>query len=158
MMRNFLLCMVTIFTSSFFTNCEGQANLPKEMPPNTEIIYISEGGMLPSFFKIVISGKTMNVTKQSAETDRKEVVRESKLSDDELNSLYQTFVENKFDSIRPNEKIVVPDGKSRSIELKFDQKRFYAIKGDGIETTPTDAERFNNIENAFSALIKKYGK
>lgn len=150
--------MITIFASSLFTSCGGQTKLPKEMPPKTEIIYISEGGMLPSFFKIVISGNTMKVTEQSAETDRKEVVREAKLSDDELKNLYRIFVENKFDSIRPNREIQVPDGKTRSIELKFDQQRFYAIKGDGIETTQTDAERFNNIENAFSALTKKYGK
>jgi hypothetical protein len=147
---------------SLFTSCEGQAKLPKEMPkempPNTEIIYISEGGMLPSFFKIIISSHTMKVTERSVETDQKEVVREAKLSDDELKTLYRTFVENRFDSIRPNEEIKVPDGKTRSIELKFDQTRFYAIKGDGIETTQTDAERFNNIENAFRELIKRYSK
>jgi hypothetical protein len=158
-MRKFVLCIITIFVSSLFTGCEGQAKLPKELPkelpPNTEIIYISEGGMLPSFFKIVISGNTMKVTEQSVETGRKEVIREVKLSDDEVKTLYRIFVENKFDSIRPNKKIEVPDGKTRSIELKFDQQSFYAIKGDGIETTQTDGERFNNIEKAFSVLIKR---
>lgn len=157
-MRKLLLCMITIFASSLFTSCQGQTKLPKEMPPNTEIIYISEGGMLPSFFKIIISGRTMKVTERSAETNQKEVVRETKLSDDELKNLYRIFVENRFDSIRPNEEIKVPDGKTRSIELKFDQTRFYAIKGDGIETTQIDAERFNNIENAFRELIKRYSK
>jgi hypothetical protein len=128
------------------------------MPPNTEIIYISEGGMLPSFFKIIVSSHTLKVTERSAETNQKEVVRETKLSDDELKNLYRIFVENRFDSIRPNEEIKVPDGKTRSIELKFDRTSFYAIKGDGIETTQSDAERFNNIENAFRELIKRYGK
>jgi hypothetical protein len=157
-MRKVSLCIITIFASALFTSCIGQTKLPKEMPPNTEIIYISEGGMLPSFFKIIISSHTMEVTKRSAETNQKEVVRETKLSDDELKNLYRIFVENRFDSIRPNEEIKVPDGKTRSIELKFDQTRFYAIKGDGIETTQIDAERFNNIENAFRELIKRYGK
>jgi hypothetical protein len=157
-MRKPLLCIITIFASALFTSCTGQTKLPKELPPNTEIIYISEGGMLPSFFKIIINSHTMKVTERSVKTDQKEVVRETNLSDDELKNLYRSLVENRFDSIRPNEEIKVPDGKTRSIELKFDQTRFYAIKGDGIETTPTDAERFNNIENAFSKLIKRHGK
>jgi hypothetical protein len=147
-----------ILASSLLTSCQGQTELPKELPPNAEIIYISEGGMLPSLFEIVIGGHTMKVTERSPETSQKEVVREAKLSDDELKNLYRSFVENRFYSIRPNEEIHVPDGKSRSIQLKFDQKRFYAITGDGIKTTQVDAESFNNIEKAFRELIKKHAK
>ena len=132
--------------------------MPKELPPNTEIIYISEGGFAPSFFSIAISGGKMKVTDRPTGNAEKETVWETKLNDDELKNLYGIFVENKFDLIRPNEPSEVADGKSRSIELKFGGKQFYAVIGDGIKTTQNHAERFRNIENAIESLVKNYGK
>jgi len=75
-----------------------------------------------------------------------------------MKNLYRIFVENKLDSIRPNKDMEVADGKSRSIELKFDEQKFYAVIGDGIKATEKHGERFRNIENAVSDLVRKYGK
>lgn len=127
------------------------------MPSHAELIYIAKGGFVPSFFSIVISGNSMKVTDRPANS-QKEQVWEAKLSDGEVKRLYQVFVENDFDLSNPNKEIYVPDGKSRSIELKFDRQRFYATVGDGIKSSKGNTDRFHNIENAFGALIKKYRK
>lgn len=157
-MKNALLCLLTILATSFVTACDAQTRLPVDMPPNTEITYISGGGFLPSFFRIVIAGDTMKVTDQSPKTGQKEIVWAAKLSDDEVKTLYRAFVENRFDSIEPNKEVVVPDGKFRSMELKFGPQRFYAVMGDGIKAAKSHADRFHNIENVLGALIKKYRK
>ena len=161
-MTKFWLCVLAIFASSIFSSCEAQTKpeaqtkLPKELPPSVEIIYISQGSFAPTFFSPVIAGDTMKVVDEPPDAERKRFSWNAKLNDDDLKNLYQVFVENKFDSIKPNEKIDVPDGKSRSIELKFDGKRFYAVKGDGIETTKVSGERFNNVEKAVGDLVKKH--
>ena len=136
-----------------FSNCEGQSKLPKDLPSNAEIIYISDGGLLPSLFRVEIRGTTMKITENSEKTERKDFVREVKLSDNELKNLYQTFVENKFDSIKPNKNPEVADGKMRSIELKFDGKLFFGINGDGINPPKGHGERFGKIEDAISKLV-----
>ena len=155
-MKILLLYIVTILASSLLTVCEGQTKLPKELPPNAEIIYASAGGLLPSFFQINIDGSLMTVS--DAPAGGQQNVWQAKLSDADLKNLYQSFVENKFDSIRPNKEVAVADGKYRSIELKFGETRFYAVRGDGIETTKTDGERFNKVEDAFTDFVNKYKK
>ena len=146
-----------VFASSFLASCEAQSKLPKEMPPNAELIYVSEGGFVPSFFRILISGNTMKITDRPANVQT-EQVWEAKLSDGEVKRLYQVFVDNEFDLSKPNKEINVPDGKSRSIELRFGQQRFYAVIGDGIKSAKDNTDRFHNVENAFGSLVKKYRK
>lgn len=145
--------MAILLFLMIFTSCDGQTKLPLEMPSNIEIIYTSDGGMLPSLFRVEINRQIMKITRNSEETNRKDIIREVKLNEDELKNLYRTFVENKFDSIKPNEEIHVADGKFRSIELKFGDKIFYGINGDGINPPKGHGERFKKIEDAIDKLI-----
>lgn len=145
-----------LFFLSIFTSCNGQTNLPKELPSNIEIIYTSDGGMLPSLFRVEINRQMMKITKNSPETNRKDVIREVKLKEGEVKDLYQAFIENNFDFIKPNEEIHVADGKYRSIELKFGDQKFYGINGDGIQPPKGHGERFKKIEDAIGKLISEH--
>ena len=158
MILKFKKIILVMSLLSIFSSCEAQTKLPKDLPSNAEIIYISEGGFSPSFFRVEIVGLKMKIKKQSAETQNQEITSEAELSAAEVQNLYKVFVENKFDSLKPNEDMGVADGKSRSIELKFDQNRFYATNGDGVEPPKGHAERFRKIEDAIGKLIAAHSK
>ena len=158
MMRTIRICLMTIFMSALFGGCHAQTTLPRDMPAGVEIAYESGGGIAPTMFTVAIKGRAMRIGDQSAGADRKERVSAATLTEDELKTLYQAFVENRFDSIEPNKRVMVPDGKYRSMELRFGEKRFYAVMGDGIKAQKDHAERFRNIENVFGVLVKKYRK
>ena len=112
----------------------------------------------PTLIKVKNAKVRLDYGKKSAETQNKEITSETELSAAEVQNLYKVFVENKFDSLKPNKDMGVADGKSRSIELKFDQNRFYAINGDGYAPPKGHAERFSKIEDAIGKLIAVHSK
>jgi hypothetical protein len=153
MMKLLLLFLMLVMLST----CEAQSKLPKEMPAGTVMTYTSGGGFVPSFFSAKVSGTKLTITSRSAQA-RKEVGDESTLSDDEVNALYQAFVESKIDTLKPNQDIGVADGRSRTIELKFGESRYFAINGDGYDPPKGHGERFKKVEDAFGKIISAHKK
>lgn len=127
-------------------------NLPVPMAKPTSVT------IKPTLIKVNDAKIRLGYGKKSAETQNQEITSETELSAAEVQNLYKVFLENKFDSLKPNKDMGVADGKSRSIELKFDQNRFYATNGDGIEPPKGHVERFSKIEDAIGKLIAAHSK
>ena len=137
--------------------CEAQSKLPKEMPADAVMSYTSGGGMVPTFFSAKVIGNKLTVTSRSPE-DGHESSDESTLTGDEVKTLYQAFIDNKIDTLKPDQDIGVADGKSRTIELKFGGSRYFAINGDGYDPPKGNGERFKKIEDAFGKIITAHKK
>ena len=128
------------------------SDLPKDLPAQAEIHYNSQGGMVPTSYRIDIVGAKMTVTSRQPTPGENQSVEESTITEAERQELYRSFVENHFESLKPNENLMVADGRSRSIELKFGDKRFFVINGDGYSPPDGHLARFLNIEAAFKKL------
>lgn len=133
-----------------------KSDLPKEMPADTEMNYNENGGMSPFYKSIKISGKQLSIEEVTPEVREKKTFT-VEISDADKNELYQTFVANKFDLIKNDERgEIVYDAGSRGISIFYNNKSFGVSSGDNSPLSGENSKRWSNVCAAFTKLEAKY--
>ena len=103
----------------FIQGCEAQSRMPKEMPEKVRISLNESGGMMRAYKKIEIEEGSLEIEelKSGQQSPQKRTI---KITREELAALYQVFAENKFDTIKNDERGgVVHDAGSERITISF---------------------------------------
>ena len=153
-MKLFVLIMSSLF---FIQGCAAQSELPAKMPEKITVSWNLTGGMSRSYTKVRIAegvlefeelkGGRQNSRKWSAKVSREDLVK-----------LYQTFVENRFDTIKNDKREgIVYDAGSESISISINKlKSFGVTYGKNSPLSGKNLERYQKVKRAIDELIAKY--
>ena len=137
--------------------CDAQTKLPKEMPEKITIYLNESGGMMRAFKKIRIDEGVLEFEelKGGQQTAQK---WSAALKREDLANLYQTFVENKFDTIKNDERQgIVYDAGSESISISINKlKSFGVTYGKNSPLSGKNLQRYQAVRRALDDLIVKY--
>lgn len=151
-MKILILLMLIMFAS-----CEAQSKLPKEMPSDVEMNFNENGGMTPYFTSIKIKGESLNYKARLPQTGQKEITWTANISGADKAKLYQLFVENKFDSIKNEErKGIVYDAGSEGVNISFGKESFQVSSGANSPLSSQNQTRYHAVADEFEKLAKKY--
>jgi len=152
------LFSIIILSLCFIQGCEAQeTQLPKEMPEKITIYLNESGGMMRAYKRIRIDerllefeelkGNRQNPQKWSANVSREDLAK-----------LYKTFVENKFDTIKNDErKTIVYDAGSESISISINKLKSFGITyGKNSPLSGKNLARYQAVRRAFDDLIARY--
>ena len=146
-----------LFLMVFFTSCEAQSKLPKQMPADLRISFSENGGMSPYFKNILIEGETIKYKARMPQEGQKIIEWMAKISNDDRAKLYQLFIENKFDTIK-NEKRngIVYDAGSEGVSISFGKDSFQVSYGANSPLSETNQKRYRAVAIEIENLAKKY--
>ncbi len=149
---NILHTLVLLITSALMIPCNAnnsQSNdLPAEMPDDVEIKFYEGGGMLPVYKKIEITSGRI-VVEQRSFNDEKATTSSADVSKQELAALYKVFVENRFDSIKNEErKQTVLDAPTENISIRAGTQTFRVSSGMNDPLSKENAELYKNVKAA----------
>jgi hypothetical protein len=157
-MKTILLGLLVALMNFSAVECSAQASrLPKEMPEGVEINFNQNAGMIFAFTKIEIVNLTLSVEEKAA--DEKQARKWSaKIEKSELENLYKHFVENKFDTIKNDErKGIIFDAGSEGISLNAGTGAYYSISyGPNSPLSGDNLKRYQTIAGAIKTLRSKY--
>src|SRR6266700_8208872 len=98
-MKIFLIILSLFFAA----NCEAQSHLPKQMPNELHISSSISGGMLRAYTRITIDGRDLKF--EELKGNQPEPLKWSAtINDEDLASVYKAFVDNRFDTIKNDER------------------------------------------------------
>lgn len=123
-MKLFVVMILSLF---LIQGCEAQTKLPAEMPEKITVYLNESGGMMRAYKKItidegVLEFKELKGGQQNPQKWSANVVRE------DLEKLYKIFVENKFDTIKNDErKGIVYDAGSESISISVNKLKSFGV-------------------------------
>lgn len=142
--------------SNCFANPFQKTKLPKEIPENFRIKFSENGGMAPEWNSIEISGDEIFITDKKMD-DNIEKKWFAKISKEDKVSLYNTFVENKFDLIENDEqKEIVYDAGSESIYIRADKVSKNVMYGMNSPLSGRNLSRYKTVKKAIANFEKKY--
>lgn len=151
------LLAILIFSLLMIQGCEAQTQLPKEMPEKITIRLNESGGMMRAYKKITIDEGILEFEelKGGRQTAQKWTAAVSR---EDLEKLYQTFVENRFDTIKNDERQgIVYDAGSESISISINKlKSFGVTYGKNSPLSGKNLQRYQTVRRAVDDLIAKY--
>jgi hypothetical protein len=146
-----------ILSLFFIHGCAAQSKLPAEMPARITVYFNEGGGMTRAFKKITIDEGVLEFEElKSSQTNSQSW--SAKVSAGDLAKLYRTFVENKFDAIKNDErKGIVNDAGSESISISVDKMKSFGVTyGKNSPLSGSNLERYQKVRRALDDLIGKY--
>lgn len=150
--------LVFIILSLFLINgCDAQSKLPAQMPEKITIYLNESGGMRRAYKKItidegVIEFKELKGGQQNPQKWTATVARE------DLANLYKILVENKFDTIKNDEReAIVYDAGSESISISINKLKSYGVTyGKNSPLSGKNLQSYQAVRRAVYDLIEKY--
>lgn len=133
-----------------------KSELPEQMPDDVEMTYNENGGMSPAYTQIKVSGKLLFVETKTIQ-DKTPNSWSAEITADDQKKLYQAFVDNKFDTVKNDErKEIVYDAPSSGIYIKAGKLYKNISSGDNSPLSGANAKRWRNVHTAFTELEAKY--
>jgi hypothetical protein len=157
-MKTFLLGLIIVMMNFSAMECDAQTSrLPKEMPEKTEIRFSNNGGMLNAYTKILIANQTISVEEKKGNQQNPQKWT-AKIEKTEQENLYQIFVENKFDTIKNDErKGIVYDAGSESVFLNLGNGKSYGVTySKNSPLSGSNLRRYQIIAKAIQDLRAQY--
>ena len=158
-MKTVLLGLIAALVSfsAFECSAQRQSKLPARMPEDVKIEFHKNAGMIFAFTKIEIAGGTINV-EEKAGNEQKPRKWSAKIEKSELEELYRLFVENRFDTIKNDErKGIVYDAGSEGVSISAGiDFSFNVSYGPNTPLSGDNQKRYQKIANAINALRAKY--
>ena len=123
-MKLFVIIMLSLFLAE---GCAAQTQLPAELPEDIVISLNASGAMSRSYKKIRIENGVLEF--EQTKNNRLDLEKWSvKISREELVKLYKTFIENKFETIKNDErKGTAYDAGSESISISINKTKSFSI-------------------------------
>lgn len=154
-MKLFVIIILSLFLNQ---GCEAQATkLPAEMPEKITVYLNESGGMRRAYKKITIDDGVLEFVElkggqQNPQTWSASVARE------DLIKLYKTFVENKFDTIKNDERQgIVYDAGSESISISVNKLKSYGVTyGKNSPLSGNNLQKYQAVRRALDELVAKY--
>lgn len=141
----------------FVQGCAAQSNLSPEMPENLEINFQKSGGMSRSYQKISINKEALEFEEL---TDFQKGAQKwsAAVSPEETAELYRVFVENKFDTIKNDErKEIVYDAGSESISISDGADNFFrATYGKNSPLSGLNLQRYQRVKKAIDEFVAQH--
>jgi hypothetical protein len=151
------LSVIIIFSLFLIQSCEAQTALPKEMPENIRVYLNESGGMRRAYTKVTIDEGMLEFEQLTGgQTGAQKW--SARLSPEDLAKLYKTFVENKFDTVKNDERQgIVYDAGSESISISINKlKSFGVTYGKNSPLSGDNLKRYRAVRSALDDLIAKY--
>ncbi|HEY0459953.1 MAG TPA: hypothetical protein VGC97_12515 [Pyrinomonadaceae bacterium] len=151
------LSVIIIFSLFLIQGCEAQTALPREMPENITVYLNESGGMRRAYTKVTIDEGMLEFEQLTGgqATAQKWSAR---LAGEDLARLYRVFVENKFDTVKNDERQgIVYDAGSESISISINKlKSFGVTYGKNSPLSGDNLKRYRAVRSALDDLIAKY--
>jgi hypothetical protein len=151
------LFVIIILSLILIQGCAAQTQLPEQMPENITIYLNESGGMRRAYKKITIDEGVLEFeeVKGGSKTPQK---WSAAVRREDLAKLYKIFVENKFDTIKNDERQgIVYDAGSESISISINKlKSFGVTYGKNSPLSGKNLERYQTVRRAVDDLIAKY--
>lgn len=153
-MKLFLFFILSLF---LVQACAAQSQLPKEMPAQISISLNQSGGMSRSYKKIRIESGVLEFQELTGNRANPQKWSATVTIED-LAKLYQMFVENKFDTIKNDErKAIVYDAGSESISISINKtKSFGVIYGKNSPLSGKNLERYQAVSRAINDFVAQH--
>lgn len=148
---------LTMILSLFWTgSCEAQSQLPKKMPERVSFNVYQGGGMARSYKKIRIADGVLTIEELNG-NQREPQKWWTRVSQADAESLYQAFVENKFDEIKNDErKHIVYDAGSETISISIIKLNTIGVTyGKNSPLSGRNLQRYQAVKKAFEELVEK---
>ena len=146
--------LFVIIISSLFLiqGCAAQSQLPAKMPENITVYLNQSGGMRRAYKKITIDEGVLEFEELTGGQAPQKW--SANISREELVKLYKTFVENRFDEIKNDErKGTVYDAGSESISISINKlKSFNVIYGKNSPLSGKNLQRYEAVRKAIYDL------
>ena len=154
-MKLFVIIILSLF---LIQACDAQeTKLPKEMPEKITVYFNEGGGMTRAFKRVTIDEQVLEFEelKGGQQTSQKWT---AKVAREDLAKLYQTFVENKFDTIKNDKRQgIVYDAGSESISISINKLKSYGVTyGKNSPLSGKNLERYEAVRSALDDLIARY--
>lgn len=151
------ILLLLIFAFIFTQACEAQSLLPQQMPENVAISFNKNGGMSRSYRRIRIENGNLEFEelKGSQQPPQK---WSSAISAKDLAELYRVFVENKFDTIKNDErKGIVNDAGSENIAVSAGANKYFQVTyGLNSQLSGNNLQRYQTIRKALDDFIARH--
>jgi hypothetical protein len=151
------LLVIIILSLFFIQDCAAQTQLPAEIPESVTVDLYEGGGKTRAYKKITIDGGVLEFEELigGAQAPQK---WSAKISREDLAKLYKIFVENRFDTIKNDErKGIVYDAGSERISISLDKLKFFGVSyGKNSPLSGKNLERYQAVRRALDDLIMKY--
>lgn len=158
-MRTILLGFLTVLVNFSALECSAQkaSRLPVKMPENVAIEFNKSAGMLFAYTKIEVKNLAIAVEEKAGD-EQKPRKWMAKIEQSEQENLYQLFVENRFDTIKNDErKGIVYDAGSEGVSIGNGVDFSYNVSyGPNSPMSGDNQKRYQKIANAINALRAKY--
>jgi hypothetical protein len=154
-MKSFVIILVSLF---LIQACGAQeTKLPAEMPAKITVYLNESGGMRRAYKKITIDEGVLEIVELKG-AQQEPQKWSAKVAREDLAKLYKIFVENKFDTIRNDErKGIVYDAGSESISISLNKlKSFGVTYGKNSPLSGENLQRYQAVRRAIGDLIGKY--
>jgi hypothetical protein len=139
-------------------SCAAQTtNLPKEMPGEITVYLNESGGMMRAYKRITIDAGVLKFEELKG-GGREPQIWTAKVSREDLERLYETFVENRFETIANDErKGIVYDAGSESISISINKlKSFGVTYGKNSPLSGENLARYQRVRKSLGDLIARY--
>ncbi len=150
------LLVIMMFGLFLVAGCAAQKGLPAELPEDISVRLNQSGAMSRSYKKIRIENGILEF--EQTKNNRQELEKWSaKISRADLAKLYKTFVENKFETIKNDErKGIVYDAGSETISISIARTRSFNVTyGKNSPLSGKNLERYQAIRKAIDELVAK---
>lgn len=149
-MRVFLVILCLFFV----TNCEAQTTLPKQLPGDLVISFNRDGGMLRAYRRITIKNHDLKFEELKGGNQQPEEWS-ANLNESDLTKLYNSFVENRFDTVR-NDKptLMATDAISETISITVGgSASFQVTYGKNSPLSGRNLEHYQAVSHAINDLV-----
>jgi len=158
-MRTILLGLLIFLTnfSAFECSAQKSSKLPVQLPEKVEIHFTKNAGMIFAFTKIAITNQAITVEEKDG-SEKQARKWSAKIELDELENLYRVFVENRFDTLKNEErKGIVYDAGSEGVSITIGTGASYSISyGPNSPLSADHRKRYQAVADAINALRAKY--
>jgi hypothetical protein len=149
--------VITILSLFLIQACDAQTKLPAGLPENITVYLNESGGMMRAYKKIRIDEGVLEFEelKGGQQTPQK---WSAKVAREDLAKLYKIFVENKFDTIKNDErKGIVYDAGSESISISINKLESFGVTyGKNSPLSGKNLTRYQAVRKAVYDLIAQY--
>lgn len=155
----FFILLTFNFTNAFCNIYPlNKSDLPEIMPDNVSMSFSENGGMAPTWYKIEISNNQL-VIENKEFNDEEPTISYTEVSKEEINTLYQVFVKNKFDTIKNDEREeIVYDAGSEGIYLSAGKISKNVSYGMNSPLSGSNLKRYQNVVSAIKSFALKHKK
>jgi hypothetical protein len=148
-----LMLPIIVILGFFSEGCLAQSKLPPKMPEKVSFSLYEGGGMARSYKRIRIEEGNLEFEEL---IDNQIQKWKAKVSEKDVESLYQTFVKNSFDLIRNDvRKEIVYDAGSETISLSIGIGKSYNVTyGKNSPLSGKNLRRFEAVSKAIDKIIE----